>query len=282
MSFTINPLSETLGVEVIGLDLRAPIDAATQSTVFRAFVENAVIVFRGQDLKPEQFVEAARTFGVPLEQLLTRNQIEGCPFVNSVSNQEKTADGKPNLLGQTWHTDHSFWPNPPMATLLHAITLPEKGGNTCFSNMRLAYETLPESLRARIKGLKAVHAYREDRKPPSVEERARAEKENPSEADDGMVHPVVRTHPDTGDQAIYINPLRIKRFLGLSPEASARLVEELTEHATQEKFVYRHTWKPGDLVMWDNRSVMHMADVNYDITQPRLLHRIILEGDRPI
>ena len=104
---------------------------------------------------------------------------------------------------------------------------------------------------------------------------------NPTEVADGMVHPVERTHPDTGRKAIYINPLRIKRFLGLVPVASANLVEELKAHSTQEKYVYRHQWQEGDLIMWDNRSVMHMVDVDYDITQPRLMHRIILEGDRP-
>ncbi|MEQ8194119.1 MAG: TauD/TfdA family dioxygenase [Rhodospirillales bacterium] len=282
MTLSIKPLSDAFGVEVEGIDLSGPIDEGMKTTINKAFVDGAVIVFRDQHLEPKQFLAAAEKFGVPLEQLLTRNQIKDCPQVNFISNQEKTADGKPNLLGQTWHTDHSFWPNPPKATMLHAITLPASGGDTCFADMRLAYETLPESLRARISGLKAVHAYREDRKPPSVEERARAVQEKASEAEDGMVHPVVRTHPDTGRQAIYINPLRIKRFLGLSPDASARLVEELTEHATREAFVYRHKWRPGDVVMWDNRSVMHMVDVNYDITQPRLLHRIILEGQRPV
>ena len=166
--------------------------------------------------------------------------------------------------------------------MLHAITLPGEGGDTCFANMQLAYESLPDSLRARISGLKAVHAYRESREPPSEEERQQEAGSNPTEVADGMVHPVVRTHPDTGNKAIYINPLRIKRFLGLAPVASARLVEELTAHATKKKYIYRHHWQEGDLIMWDNRSLMHMVDVNYDITQPRLMHRIILKGDRPV
>jgi len=282
MSFQIKPLSKLFGAEVSGLDLRQIPDPETVDSVYKAFVESAVIVFRDQHLEPAEFVDAAKVFGEPLEQLLSRNQVPGCPFVNTISNQEKTADGKPDLLGQTWHTDHSFWPDPPKATMLHAITLPSEGGDTCFANMHLAYESLPESLRARIAGLKAVHAYRESRKPPSEEERRQEVGNNPTEVADGMVHPVVRTHPDTGREAIYINPLRIKRFLGLAPVASANLVEELTAHSTKKNDIYRHQWRKGDLVMWDNRSVMHMVDVNYDITQPRLLHRIILKGNRPV
>jgi len=282
MSFQINPLSKKFGVEVTGLNLAQSPEPAVIESVYRAFVENAVIVFRKQSLKPEDFVRVAEIFGQPLEQLLTRNQVPGFPVVNTVSNQEKTDDGKPDLLGQTWHTDHSFWPTPPKATMLHAVTLPGEGGNTCFANMHLAYEKLPEGLRARISGLKAVHAYRESREPPTADERQREVRDNPTEVANGMVHPVERTHPDTGRKAIYINPLRIKRFLGLAPVASANLVEELTKHSTQRKYVYRHQWQEGDLIMWDNRSVMHMVDVDYDITQPRLMHRIILQGDRPI
>ena len=288
MPFQINPLSKKFGVEVTGLQLSQSPDVETIKTVYQAFVENAVIVFRKQKLEPDEFVRVAKAFGQPLEQLLTRNQVPGYPVVNTVSNQEKTDNGKPDLLGQTWHTDHSFWPTPPKATMLHAITLPGKGGDTCFANMHLAYDGLSESLRARISGLKAVHAYRESRKPPLEEERNRKTKsdvaENPTEvatAPDGMVHPVERTHPDTGRKAIYINPLRIKRFLGLAPVASANLVKELSAHSTKKEYVYRHRWQEGDLIMWDNRSVMHMVDVDYDITQSRLMHRIILEDDRP-
>jgi len=282
MSFQIKPLSKQYGAEVIGLDLTEALDSETVEKVYKAFVDQSVIVFRKQNLEPKHFIDVAKAFGKPLEQLLTRNQLPGYSVINTVSNQEKTKDGKPDLLGQIWHTDHSFWATPPKATMLHAVTLPKEGGDTCFANMQLAYEDIPEALRARIAGLKAVHAYRESRKPPSEDERANEGNAMPTEVADGMVHPVVRTHPDTAKQAIYINPLRIKRFLGLAPVASAKLVDELTKHSTKKKYVYRHRWRQGDLVMWDNRSVMHKVDVNYDITQLRLLHRIILEGDRPV
>ncbi len=282
MTFQINPLSVKMGVEVIGLDLTRPLDAETIGKAYQAFVDSVVIVFRGQKLDADQFVAAAKNFGSPLEQHLTYNQVPGCPFVNIVSNQEKTKDGKPNLLGQEWHTDHSFWPTPPKATLLHAITLPDKGGDTFFANMRAAYDALPDDLRARVTGLKAEHAFKNRRQLPKASERVREVKEANEGEDEYVIHPVVRTHPDTGRQAIYINPLRINRYVGLAPEASVRLNDELLAHATKDEFVYRHQWQQGDLIMWDNRQAMHMVDVHYDITQPRLMHRIILEGDQPV
>ena len=164
----------------------------------------------------------------------------------------------------------------------HAIKLPNEGGNTFFANMRAAFDGLSDDLRARITGLKSEHAYKNRRQLPSVEERVREVEKDQDETGKFIVHHVVRTHPDTGHRAIYINPLRINRFIGLATEASVRLNDELLAHATDDQFVYRHQWQKGDVIMWDNRQAMHMVDVNYDITQPRLLHRIILEGDRPV
>ena len=160
--------------------------------------------------------------------------------------------------------------------MLHGVVLPKQGGNTCFANMRQAYEGLSDTLKARIGSLQAVHAYRESREGMSAKDR-RAEED----ADDGVTHPVVRTLDEIGAKSIYINPLRIKRFVGLSADESTSLLEELTEHATHDRYVYCHPWQKGDIVIWDNRQSMHRVLHNYDLSEKRLMHRIVLEGSAP-
>jgi taurine dioxygenase len=276
MTYEIKPISGGLGVEVIGLDLAATIDTETAEEINRAFVENVVLIFRGQDITVHQFLEAAKILGDPMEQYLSQYKVPECPIVSYVSNQVKTDAGAPKLLGQAWHTDQSFNPTPPKATMLHGVVLPKQGGNTCFANMRQAYEGLSDTLKARIGSLQAVHAYRESREGMSAKDR-RAEED----ADDGVTHPVVRTLDEIGAKSIYINPLRIKRFVGLSADESTSLLEELTEHATHDRYVYCHPWQKGDIVIWDNRQSMHRVLHNYDLSEKRLMHRIVLEGSEP-
>ncbi|MBT5034495.1 MAG: TauD/TfdA family dioxygenase [Rhodospirillaceae bacterium] len=276
MTYEIKPLPGGLGVEVIGLDLAVSIDTETADEINRAFVENVVLVFRGQDITVHQFLEAAKILGDPMEQYLSQYKVPECPIVSYVSNQVKTDTGAPKLLGQAWHTDQSFNPTPPKATMLHGVVLPKQGGNTCFANMRQAYEGLSDTLKARIDTLQAVHAYRESREGLSAEDR-RAEEDS----EDGVTHPVVRTLEEIGAKAIYINPLRIKRFVGLSADESTSLLEELTEHATRDRYVYCHPWQKGDIVIWDNRQSMHRVLHNYDLSEKRLMHRIVLEGSAP-
>lgn len=276
ITYEIMPLSDGLGVEVIGLDLATPITKETVCEINSAFVDNVVLVFRDQNVTVHQFLAAAKLLGVPMEQYLSQYKVPECPIVSYVSNQEKTGDGKPKLLGQAWHTDQSFNPTPPKATMLHGVELPKQGGNTCFANMRQAYEELSDGNKERIDTLQAVHAYRESRDGMSAKDR-RAEENS----DDGVTHPVVRTLHENGAKAIYINPLRIKRFVGFSPDESTALLDELTQHATNDKFVYCHTWQKGDIVIWDNRQSMHRVLHDYDLNEKRLMHRIVLEGNAP-
>jgi len=279
MTLSIAPLSDTLGAEVAGIDPREAVDDDAVAALNAAFVEHAVLVMRDQSLTPQQFLAAARLFGTPMRQKLTQYSVPDCPDVSMVSNRAKTADGKPNILGVSWHTDHSFQPEPPRATLLCAVSLPDRGGDTSWADMRAAYDGLPDDLRQEIDGLQAVHAYTESRVPPTLDERKR---ERPEDVADGVAHPLVRTHPDTGRKAIYLNPLRVRRFLGKSAEECAGLIGRLVAHATQPRFVYTHTWRAGDMVIWDNRSTIHRAVTNYDLSQHRLMHRIILAGEKPV
>ena len=279
MSIAITPLSDTIGAEVTGLDLSGPADPADTETLDRALADHAVLVFRGQLLEPEQFLAAGQRFGTPMRQHLTPLNLPDCPDVSTISNQEKTKDGKINVRGVSWHTDHSFEPAPPKATMLYAVSLPDRGGDTNWAHMAAAYEALPETLRDEIDTLQAVHAYTESRVQPSVEERIA---DGTDDAADGVVHPLVRTHPDTGRKGLYLNPLRVRRFVGMTPAQCGDLIDRLVRHATQPAFTYTHRWRLGDLVVWDNRSTMHKANTDYDFSQLRLMYRLMIEGAPPV
>ncbi len=278
MAVSIRNLSEPIGAEVTGVDLSRPVPAETAEQLRRAFVDRALLVIRDQALDAPQFLAAARVFGEPVRQHLEKFNLPDCPDVATISNQEKTKEGKINVRGVSWHTDHSFQPEPPKATALFAVALPSKGGDTDWAHMGAAYDALPDNLRATVDTLQAVHAYTESRIPPSVAERIAAGEDD---ASDGVVHPLIRTHPDSGRRTIYLNPLRVRRFRGMTPESCADLIEQLVRHATQPEFVYTHRWRAGDMVIWDNRSCVHKANTDYDFKELRLLYRIILAGDRP-
>jgi alpha-ketoglutarate-dependent taurine dioxygenase len=278
MAVSITNLSDPIGAEVIGADLSRPANAETAERLRRAFVDRALLVIRDQALEAPQFLSACRLFGEPVRQHLEKFNLPDCPDVATISNQEKTREGKINVRGVSWHTDHSFQPEPPKATALFAVSLPSKGGDTSWAHMGAAYEALPASLRAEVDGLDAVHAYTETRMPPSVAERIAA---GDDDASDGVVHPLIRTHPENGRRTIYLNPLRVRRFRGMTPESCAHLIERLVAHSTRPEFVYTHRWRPGDMVIWDNRCCIHKATTDYDFQELRLLYRIILAGDKP-
>ncbi|MBO42782.1 MAG: hypothetical protein CMM28_03575 [Rhodospirillaceae bacterium] len=281
MDYQIKPLSDKLGAEINGIDLRVPLDAETTTTINNAFVDAVILVFRDQELTAQQFFDAAQQLGEPMDQHLSQYKVPECPMVSYVSNQERSDDGKRKLLGKAWHTDHSFQPEPPKATLLHGVELPKRGGDTWFANMRLAYEELSPTLKQRVDGLEAIHAYRESRDYLTKEERGAEALTDEEERANNVVHPVIRTHEVTGTKAIYINPLRIKRFIGMNSEESADLIDELTMHATSDDFTYPHSWQQGDVIIWDNRQAMHRVEHNYDFAEKRLMHRIILKGRKP-
>ncbi len=281
MAFEVCKLSKSLGAEVKGLDLREALNPSIRTKINDAFVENVVLVFRNQNLTAQQFLAAAKQLGQPATQKLSQYKVPGCPMVSYVSNQEKTDAGNPKLLGKAWHTDHSFQPEPPKATLLYGVKLPKRGGDTWFANMKLAYDTLPNKLKDRIKGLEAIHAYRESREVMSKNERNAEILTDAEERKLNTVHPVIRTHDISGSKSIYLNPLRIKRFIGMSSDESSKLLERLILHSTKDNLVYVHRWQQGDVIIWDNRQAMHRVEHNYDLSEERLMHRIILKGIKP-
>ena len=279
MEYTIAPLSTHTGAEVRGVDLSRTIEEATRALLNRAFIEHSVLAFRDQHLTPHQLLAAGGLFGEIFPQHNSRFALPDCPLVHYISNQDFYPDGRRYIPGEGFHTDHSNAACPPKATILHAVSLPDSGGDTQYVNMHLAYEGLPEETKQRIAGLKAVHVYQSRH---SARKLMELSEEGRGRVPDGVVHPIVRTHPESRRKAIYINPIRTEGVVGM-PEAEAlALLADLLEHATQPKYQYRHQWRPGDLVMWDNRSLLHKANGDYDMNQLRYLYRVMLQGDVPV
>jgi taurine dioxygenase len=277
-SFTITPLTNHTGAEVIGLDFTQPIDIETRVTLNRAFAERHVLVMRDQHFTPEQFKAAAQLFGELQPHDKRERHVAGHPDVEYISNDE-IVDGKRIIPGETFHTDHSNHPRPPKATTLFAVELPTSGGDTQYVNMHDAYDDLAEDTKQKIEGLKAVHVYQSKYSPRllgKISEESRHNLPPPG------IHPLVRTHPENGRKALFLNPVRMESIIGMEDKQALALIDELMRHATQKKYEYRHRWRHGDWVLWDNRSVMHQANPDYDMAQRRYLYRLMLKGETPV
>jgi taurine dioxygenase len=274
----IRPLSPHTGAEVLGIDLTRAVSEADCRAMKRAFVERSVLVIRDQALQPRQMLDAVGLFGAVFAQQNTKFAVADCPEIHYVSNQDSFPDGRRYIPGEGWHTDHSNAVRPPKATVLHAVRLPDKGGDTQYANMAAAYAALPADTRERIGPLMGIHIYQSSHSARKLIALSEGDRERVPNA---VLHPLVRTHPESGAKAIYLNPIRIEGILGLDHKEALPLLDALLEHATSERFQYRHAWKPGDLVMWDNRCLLHKANGDYDMSQVRYLYRVMLQGDVP-
>jgi len=277
-SFTITPLTDHTAAEVVGIDFAQPVDADTRSTLSRAFADHHVLVMRDQHFTPDQFVAAARIFGELLPHDKKERHVPGHPEVEYISNEE-VVNGKRIIPGETFHTDHSNHPRPPKATTLFAVELPSSGGDTQYVNVHDAYDDLPEDTKRKIDGLKAVHVYHSKYSPRQF---GKLTDESRSKLPPPGIHPLVRTHPENGRKALYLNPVRIESIIGMEDKDALALVDELMRHATQKKYEYRHKWRHGDWVLWDNRSLLHQANPDYDMSERRYLYRLMLQGEAPV
>jgi taurine dioxygenase len=278
MDCTLTKLSDHTGIEVRGIDLSRPVDDALRARLNRAFSEHSVLVVRDQHLSPQQVLDAVQLFGEVFPQQDKKFSLPDCPLIHYVSNQDSYPDGTRYIPGAGYHTDHSNAVAPPKATVLHAVKLPDRGGDTQYVNMHRAYEDLSPSMQRRIDGLRAIHVYQSRH---SARKLMTLSEENRKAIPDAVLHPLVRTHPETGRKAIYLNPIRIEGIEGMAEADALALLDELLEHTRQPAYEYRHQWRPGDLVMWDNRCLLHKANGDYDMTQVRYLYRIMLKGDVP-
>ena len=273
--FTIRKLSPLFAAEIVGLDLRRPLAEPVRREIYDAFVRCHVLAFRNQRLGKDEQIAFTEQFGT-LERHIARNRGSDNPWVHTVSNLGP--DGRPSgkVNSTSWHTDKSFRPEPSLATILHAVTMPPDGGDTCFANMYAAYDALGDDEKTRLDGLRVIHSWELSRE-------KQGQKATPEEIRDAppMSHPLVRVHPDTGRKCLFMGE-HASHIDGWPMAEGRALLARLEAHATEERFIYRHRWQPGDMLMWDNRCLLHRADPNFDAAlHPRVLHRTCLRGTAP-
>lgn len=273
------PLKAALGARIEGLDRAHAAKPDISAFLNRALAEHLLVVVPGNRMTPKQMRDFAVAFGKLKPQVLRYKRSSEVPEV-SVTISTLMADGttdKTALRSEDWHTDDSYMATPAKATLLHSIELPSHGGMTWFCNMRSVYEALSEETRRRIDGKRAIHAYDTSRACNRPSQRTAQEiAETPD-----VEHPLVRTHPETGGKALYLNFNRLDHIVGMNREESDALLDELAAEARKDKHHYGHAWTLGDIVIWDNRATMHRVDVDYPMGESRIMQRVLIEGDRP-
>jgi len=268
-------LSDALGVEVTGVDLSRPVDPDDLAAMKRAHADHLVTVVRGQKLTPEQYLAAARLFGDTMPQHLSDMLMDEHPEIAVLDSRKTIAgpDGRKAATGsRAWHTDHTNHARPPKTTVLYALSLPSSGGDTGFANMQEAYAALPEPERKALAALKTVNKI-EDHDYVSAEDRAKFGAP--------QIHPLVRTHPDSGRKALYFHPGKTDRVGDMKPDESQNFLNDLLDKTIKPDVTYRHKWRVGDVLLCDNRAVLHLAYDDYDHAEGRVMHRIILEGEVP-
>lgn len=281
MALSSTPLSDVMGAKISGLDLSRLTSTQDQQDVIDAFLAHHLLCIPGDVLAPADFTRFAAIFGEVQPQLYRHRFHPQEPLV-SVMKSELTADqlAQPEKIRVAgWHTDDSYFPEPCKATLLQAVDLPDEGGATRFCNLTAAYEALDPAMQARLEGLHGLHCYDTKRASARAKDRTDVEK---TETDKPAIHPIVRTHPDTGRKSLYLNFNRIDRIQELGEQESDALLDELFAHIDQPRFHYHHAWQRGDILMWDNRCTMHAAVPDYEPRVMRLHHRILLRGDVPV
>ena len=278
----IKKLNDVAGAEISGLDLSKSLSSKNRDAILSAFNEHHVLVFRSQTLSKKQQINFTQQFGELEEHVGRLPDGSRYPIVHTVTNLDPVS-GKPTTAPHThgnyfWHTDKSYHAVPSLMTLLYAVDVPQTGGDTLFCNMQLAYKALTDPEKESLKSLKAVHSWEASRRNtgniPASEEQKR---EKPP-----VSHPLVRTHPVTTSKSLYLG-MHVGHIEGMAEEKSKRLLKNLLAKSTIERNIYRHSWQPGDLVIWDNRCLLHKADRNYDMSvHPRVLHRTVVRGTRPV
>jgi taurine dioxygenase len=274
------PVAGGLGAEISGVDL-ARLQEAEFAQIQRAFTDHLVLFFRDQRIGPEQQVELTRRFG-PVLRVPYVTHLKEHPDIIAVLKEAE--ERQISTFGNAWHSDFSFLEQPPAGSLLYAREVPAFGGDTLWSNMYTAYETLSEGMRRMLVGLKAVHTGKPYGREGGVGikgARSIQITRGDPEADRETAHPVVRTHPESGRKALFVNAIYTTRFEGMTGAESRPLLDFLFEHATRPEFTCRFRWSPGALAIWDNRCTLHYAVNDYDGSR-RLLHRTTFAGERPV
>ena len=279
VTFAVTPISGAVGAEVSGIDLRAPLDAATVAALRWAFLDHLVLFFRDQPLSDADLIRFGRRFGSLADIPPHRRLPGGDPHILVV---EKNPEDRLNF-GSEWHSDTTYLETPTLGSILLAKDVPPVGGDTLFSNQYLAYETLSDGMKAMLSGLRAVHTDgRTKRKMqlgyvPAID----AMEEDSQFKTAETKHPVVRTHPETKRPCLFINMIQTERFDGMTIEESRPILRYLYDHSTRPEFTCRFRWQAGSIAFWDNRCLLHWALNDYP-GHRRLMHRVQIKGDRPV
>ena len=273
---------DVVGAEVLGADLSRRDDDEQADFLHRGLLDNGFLVIRDQHISPDDHIAFSARFGELSVHVLEDFQLTGYPEITCISN--KRENGKAIGIadaGRHWHSDQAYEQVPAMGSLLHAQEIPPEGGDTLFADMYAVLENMPESLRAKIEGRNAIFNYsreykrfqgeNSDRKDLTPEQIARTT---------GAVHPIIRTHPETGRKALYVSKGHTAMVEGMDEEEGEALLQELFEFSARPEFIHRHVWRPHDLIFWDNRCTMHNA-IPYDQRYTRHMHRTTVIGDIP-
>ncbi len=269
----VAPVAGALGAEISGVDISRPLEDSVVAEIRRAFLDYLVLFFHGQKLTPQSQLAFARRLGEPMEY----PQLKGLPECPLITPVVKLEHERVNF-GGIWHSDTTYLERPPMASMLYAIEVPPYGGDTLFANQYLAYETLSDAYRKLLDGLIGVNSSLKADASRTREDRLRA-----AGLESKVLvgeHPVVRTHPETGRKALFVNIGHTTQFKGLSEDESRPLLEYLFQHQVRPEFTCRFRWQPGSLAFWDNRCAQHNPVNDYHGFR-RILHRVTLAGERP-
>ena len=275
----VRSLKDSFGAEILGVDLASASEAQFAGVV-DAFHRNGAILLRDQGLSPAQLVAFVARFGEPEGHTLQDFTLAGYPNIYILSN--RVADGKPigaHNDGVGWHTDYSYKPEPVMCTMLYAVEVPDEGSDTLLADGVAAWNALPPERQAELEGLKLHHSYQHfmaTREWGSRELTEAQKRDNPN-----VVHPLIRTHPADGRKALWPSTGTVVEVIGKPGPDGLRLIDELVEFMTGDAFVYRHKWRVGDLLMWDNRCTLHPGTLYDDSKYFRTMYRLWVKGDRP-
>lgn len=278
INLIMQSLTPHVGVEVRGIDLAESLDGETLDRILRVLHAKAVLVFKTQRLDPQQQIDFSRRFGTLQTYAMDHYSVPGFPEVTVVSNIVENGRQIGLYSDEVeWHVDLALTPQPGSFTFLYCAEAAAIGGDTLFAATDAAYEALPIAVQRRLIGLKAVHSanyYRQEKAQRNQKKSSSDEADHPD-----VVHPIVRTHPVTGRNSLFIGPMKECRIIGRDDQDGDALLQWLIDHTTQDEFVYRHRWQAGDLVCWDNRSIIHTGTpCDRDLSR-RLLYRTTVVGD---
>lgn len=271
----IERLSGALGAEIHGIDLNQDLDDATVRAVRQALLDHLVIFFRDQDLPPERLLAFGRYFGTVVEYPFISGLADFPEITPVIKLEHETVN-----FGGVWHSDTTYLEEPPLGSILLAREVPEAGGDTMFANQYMAYETLSAPIRALLDGLHGISTSTKADVSRTREDRIRSNPTDKSNTAFAARHPAVRTHPETGRKALYVNCAHTDQLDGLSRGESDALLGFLFKHQVQPEFTCRFRWRPGSIAFWDNRAAQHYPVNDYNGYR-RVMHRITLQGDRP-